>query len=258
MEREKLKTPESSKEKEYGRNVEIHAVFMRHGERAENGKLTERGREQAKNIGESLETKDAIKAYISPLQRAIETAEEVIKAAQHKKKLKTRVRTELGLQAFSENFLKQLQKMEAQRPDSAAEYYLSFGDKKPDEETVSPHEVAETMASVLEIYFRMTDRLRSGSKVDLINITHQSLPEALLKEILVRQEGGEKKIGFSTLVEIGGPLKLGEPMEFIIKADSQGNKTIHLYFRGKIFDIDLDKLNNLAKSYYEKKYNRKN
>ena len=257
MEREKFQTPES-REKEYGRNVEIHAVFMRHGERAKNGELTERGGEQAKSVGRSLEAKDAIKAYTSPIQRAVETAEKVIETAQHEKKLKTRIRTELGIPPFSENFSEQLQKMETQNPDSAAEHYLSFGDKKPDQGTASPHEVAEAMASVLARYFQMVDKLKSGSNVDLINTTHQGLPEALLKEILVRQEGDGKKIGFSTLAEIGGPLKLAEPMEFRIKTDSQGNKTIQLYFRDKIFDIDLDNLNNLAKSYYEKKRNQEN
>jgi len=257
MEGEKFKTPES-KEKEYGRNVEIHAVFVRHGERAKGGELTERGIEQSKGVGRLLETKDAIKAYTSPIQRAVETAEKVIETAQHGKKLKTRVRTELGIPTFSENFLEQLQKLETQHPDSAAEHYLSFCDKKPDQETASPHEVAEAMARVSVSYFQMVDRLKSGSNVDIINTTHQGLPEALLKEILVRQEGDEKKVGFSTLTEIGGPLKLAEQMEFRIKTDSQGNKTIQLYFRDKIFDIDLDKLNSLAKSYYEKQHNQGN
>jgi len=130
---------------------------------------------------------------------------------------------------------------------------LSFGTKKPDAETVSPHEVAESFAYILTKYFKMADKLYSGSNIDLVNGTHQGLPEALLKEVLKRKnDDGEELTGFDNLEEIGGALKFTEGMEFLIKVDERGNKKLTVNFRGQEYDIDMAKLNELAKSYAEK------
>ena len=244
--------PIESPEKEYGRSVEVHAVFMRHGERADSGALTEEGIKQAEAFGQSLENKDAVKVYSSPIQRAIETAEQVIKTAPHDKKLKTRIRSELEIPSISQQFLEKLKEMETQNPDTSTEFYLSFGKERPDKETASPHEIAEMMAYILTKYFKIAEKLKSGSNIDLVNVTHQGLPEALLKEVLIQQEEEKIKIGFEKLEEIGGPLKLAESMEFRIKTDEQGKKTVQLYLRGKIFDLDLSRVNELSRAYAEK------
>lgn len=104
----------------------------------------------------------------------------------------------------------------------------------------------------------MPEKLKSGSNIDLINVTHQSIPEALLKEVLVQQEkDGTQKVGFKTLAEIGGPLQTAEPMEFLIKTDKQGEKSIQLHFRNQTFDIDINRLRELAESYAQKQQNEK-
>lgn len=251
MENESLfRSSETEQQEKFGRNVEIHAIFMRHGEKNSNGDLTEEGKKQAAEFGENIEKKDAIKGYSSPVKRAIETVEKVIANAPHDKKLVTRVRTEIGISAAtSKQFLEQYRKFEKQGPDAAAEWHLSFGNNRPDAETPSPHENAAAIACVLNKYINMSDRLYSGSQVDLINGTHQGFPEALLKEILIRQEGNQKIIGFENLKEIGGALKPTEGMEFFIKTDEKGNKVIKLNFRGESYGLDMEKLTALAEEY---------
>jgi broad specificity phosphatase PhoE len=243
-------TPES--QERFGRNVEIHAVFVRHGEKGEGGELTEEGKNQAAEFGEQLEKKDAVKGYVSPVQRAIETVERIIESSPHDKKLKTRIRTEIGIPPSSKEFYAKFKELEKQGPDAAAEWFLSFGAERPDTETASPHEVAESFAYVLAKYLRMADKLYSGSNIDLVNGTHQGLPESLLKEVLKRKMDDKEVIGFDKIEDIGGALRFTEGMEFVVKTDSEGNKRLTVNFRGQGYDIDMAKLDELAKSYAEK------
>lgn len=242
-------TPETER---FGRNVEIHAIFVRHGEKSESGELTDEGKKQAVEFGKTLESRDAIKGYSSPVQRAIETVEQIIENSPHDKKLKTRIRTEIGIQPPSQEFNKKFKKLEKEGPDDAVKWFLSFGIKKPDAETISPHEVAESFAYILTKYLKMADKLYSGSNIDLLNGTHQGLPEALLKEVLKRKIDDKEVVGFDNLEDIGGALKFTEGMEFIIKTDERGDKKLTVNFRGQEYDIDMTKLNELAKSYAEK------
>jgi broad specificity phosphatase PhoE len=246
----RISSPESLDR--FGRNVEIHAFFVRHGEKGESGELTEEGRKQASEFGASLENRDAVKGYTSPVQRAVETVEKIIESSQHNKKLKTRIRTELGIPPSSKEFYEKFKELERQGPDAAAAWFLSFGAKRPDAETASPHEVAESFAYVLTKYLKMAEKLYSGSNIDLVNVTHQGLPEALLKEVLKRKIDNKEVVGFDKLGEIGGALRFTEGMEFIIKTDSEGNKRLKVSFRGQEYDIDMVKLAELAKSYAEK------
>lgn len=252
MEKELHFNPESQ-EKRFGTNVQIHAIFMRHGEKDESGELTEEGKRQATELGNDLVSKDAIKAYSSPAQRVLETVQQVVEAAPHDKKLNTRIRTELGLPPSSKLFSEKFEQLQKGGGDKAVEWYLSFGDKNPDSETTSPHEIAESLAYIITKYLKMAGKLYSGSSIDLINGTHQGLPEALLKEVLKRKIDDKKEIiGFDNLEEIGGALKFAESMEFLIKTDEQGNKSLRLNFRGQTYDLEMDKLSELAKSYAEK------
>lgn len=236
----------------FGRNVEIHAIFVRHGEKSESGELTEEGKQQASEFGSNLESRDAVKGYVSSVQRAVETIEKIIESSPHDKKLQTRIRTEIGIPPSSKEFYKKFKEFEKEGPDAAAEWFLSFGKERPDAETASPHEVAESFAYILTRYLKMADRLYSGSNIDLINGTHQGLPEALLKEILKRKIGDEEITGFDKLEDIGGALRFTEGMEFIIKTDEKGNKKLTLNFRDQEYNIDMAKLNELSQSYVEK------
>lgn len=255
MEREpQINFQESKESEKFGRDVQIHAIFMRHGEKATSGELTEEGKNQAVKFGEKLENRDAIKGYSSPVQRVLETVNTVVENSPHDKKLNTRIRTEFAIPVFSKEATKKYKDLEKLGSNEAAEWYLSFGSEKPDSGTVSPQEVAKSFAYIVQKYIDMTDKLYSGSNIDLINGTHQALPEALLKEILVRKQDERKIVGFEKLEDIGGALKPTEDMEFFIKTDDKGNKEVKLHFRSQIYDIDLPILHELAESYKQQKH----
>ena len=133
--------------------------------------------------------------------------------------------------------------------DVAADWYLSFGNKRFDRETVSPKEVAEGFAYMLRENMKMSRKLYSGSKVDLIGGTHQILPESLLKEIMIRNVNGRKVVGFNSVKEIGGALGFAEPVDFYVKRGKDGGETIKLDFRNGEYDVDIGRLNKLADSY---------
>lgn len=128
---------------------------------------------------------------------------------------------------------------------------MAFDSEKPDNETASPKEVAESFAYIIQRYINMTDKLYTGSNIDLINSTHQGLPETLLKEILIRRSDDLDIKGFEKLEEIGGALKPAESMEFLIQTDHNGDKNVKLHFRECVYDIDLARLYELAELYKE-------
>lgn len=245
-----IATPESLER--FGKNVEIHAVFVRHGEKGEGGELTDEGKRHASEFGERLANKDAIKGYSSPVQRVVETVEQIIENSPHDKKLKTRIKTELMPSLSSQEFDNKFGELEKQAPGAAAEWYLSFGSQRPDPKTTSPHEIAESFAYILTKYLRMSDKLYSGSKIDIINGTHQGLTEFLLKEVLIRKIDDKEVVGFEKLEDIGGALKFTEGVEFVIKTDEHGNKNLIVNFRGQEYNMDMPRLDELAKSYAEK------
>jgi len=245
--------PIESAEGQFGRNVELHAIFMRHGEADEGGGLTETGKRQVEIAGQSIDSADVIKVYSSPIRRARETAEGIGETVTHDKKLETRTKLSLEIPNISEEFLDKLVEIEKRSPDTSTQFYLNFGKQRPDPETSSPQEIAEMMAYVLSNYFKMAKRLKSGSNIDLVNVTHQGLPEALLKEVLIQEDRDKQKVGLETLAEIGGPLKPAESMEFRIRTNEDGDETVELYFRGKTFNLDLGKVDELSRTYIERK-----
>lgn len=235
----------------YGKDVEIHAIFVRHGEKDKEGQLTYQGREQAKAYGRNLGKRKAIKGYSSSVQRVIDTTEEIIEAAPHDKKLKTRIR-ELTNPGFSKKFIEEYMRHYEKSPDAAADWYFELGKKRFDESNPTTQELAESFAYIVQKDIRMSNRLYSGSKVDLVVGTHQNLPECLLKEVLIRDVDGKSVRGFDSVKEIGGLLEYAEQVDFVIKRDSERETHIKVEFRGKEYDVDMKRLNQLANNYARK------
>ncbi len=237
-----------------GTDVEIHTIFVRHGEKDKSGQLTYKGREQARDYGKGLNEKDAIKGYSSSIQRAIDTTEEIIRTAPHNKKLKTRIRDELTMPPLSEKFAKQyIQHCGEDKDESrGADWYLRKRERV-DKQSPTAKEMAEGFAYILKKNIKIADKLYPHSKIDLVHGTHMVFPESLLKEVIVRQVNGKKVRGFKSIKEIGGILSYTEPVEFITKTDDSGKKYLTLNFRDKEYDVDMKRLNQLADSYARKK-----
>lgn len=254
-----------------GRNVRITAIFLRHGEKEfindkANTGLTEEGRQMSSDFGSGLEEKDAIKSYASDTDRTIDTATLVVNAAPTGHKLALKIKDELKV-PFDEKgpFMSSLfaMKKEILGPEfnnlapkdqqqrlnefytRQHDLYLNYGDKRPDESTLSPIEVASRLAERLDIYIRMADRLKSGSKVDLINATHDWAIASFLKEVILRRDGEVVVRGFQSIEDIGGPIRYTEHFDVDISTDADGIKNCVLIFRGQKCQIDFERFGEL-------------
>jgi len=257
---------------EKGGDVTIHAVFTRHGEKeyvpgnSETG-LTEAGRKKSLELGRGREEVDLIKPYSSQTLRSKETAELETAGSPTANKGEYRPRKELGFQ-FDPNsdFVKEINRISreiigdnraekdpelfnrlmGQAAAAQTDYYLSFSDKKPDAIAPSPKEAAAGIAKMVDNYLRMTERLNSGSVLDLINATHDLNLSAFLKEVLVSEVDGNRIVGFNSINDIGGTFGYNERFEVLIKTDSVGVESHRLLFRGQEFEIDKKKFQELV------------
>lgn len=267
---------------ERGENVTIHAIFTRHGEKIHDPdnpetELTPEGERKSFEFGRGREKKDMIKPYTSDTMRTRRTAESAIAGSPTEKKGRMRNREGLAF-VYDEKgrFLKDILKMrkdilgedyESLRDDEKqkrlqaatakqAEYYLSFGDKRPDPNTYSPVETASGIARIVDRYIAMAGKLQSGSTIDLVNSTHDLNVAAFLKEVIVREVGREKVKGFQSIEEIGGPIGYNEHFEIIIKRKDKNNTSVKMLFRGQEYEIDggrVKELVEVAKKLEEKK-----
>lgn len=262
--------------KERGKNVTIHALFVRHGEKEASTKtaeatLTDQGREMAVERGRILDEHDIVKAYSSKTDRTEETAKLIAENSPTNKKMEQRISGELGLVCSEDGkFYKDVMKMKAEvlgedfndvdKKEQEARlkerlleletkqtnYYLSFGDKRPDPTTYSPVETAAMMARRVSKFIRMPEKLHSGSDVELINASHDLNIAAFLSQVLVHEdvEGG-KAIGFDDVEVIGGPIEYVNGFELLISTDEKGEKSVKFLFNGIGHDIDMERLEEL-------------
>lgn len=108
--------------------------------------------------------------------------------------------------------------------EPAITWYLSFGDQRPDPETPSPVERAQAVAWKLHRLVKLSEKIRSESRVDLLSSGHKTSTEAFLQEVL-------KRSGHDSLAELGGSLKILDGWDFIIRTNEYGNKRIDLILR---------------------------
>ncbi len=234
-----------------GVDLDVNVSFVRHGEKDSEGFLTRRGGRQAQKYGKGLGG-DVAKIYSSPVPRVISTAYNALDGFEGKKaKGKVRVRGELApLEEFSGKFFEAY----AKDHEGVINKWYQDGGKRFDKGTVSSEEVASGFAYLLDHYVKMSGRLNKGSDVDLVNGTHEVFSEALLHEVLIRyDEKGRKVRGFDKAEDIGGTLGYAEGMQFKIHRDSKGEVDVGLEFRGKRYDVDMERLGELAGKYKGKK-----
>lgn len=114
----------------------------------------------------------------------------------------------------------------------------------------TPRETAMELAHRLGQGLQMSARLFEGLDTKVKNFTHGPKLEALLKFILVQENG---KVGFDDLNEIGGAFKPGEAMDFVIDRDEKGElKSIKVKFRGKEYAIKMSVVDRLIEDFYTK------
>ncbi|MDP2684864.1 MAG: histidine phosphatase family protein [bacterium] len=258
--------------KHFGENVIIHALFIRHGEKVMSDDietpLTSKGEKISREKGRQMSKRDAVKGYTSDTERTIATADAMVEESPTVKKMNLKKISHLSYVydkegSFAKEFSRQrkeilgddFQSLSAEEQEEKirqmslqmTDYYLSFGDKRPDDESYSPVETAATMARVVDKYMRMADKLKSGSKVDLVNTTHDFNIAAFLKEVIIREVDSQQVTGFDSIDDIGGLIEYNDGFEALIKIDGNGQKSLKILFRGQKYDIDEDRLAELVK-----------
>ncbi len=219
---ERLGNTIETKEREpFGRNVEIRARFLRHGPKdLESWQLTEEGVAASKEYGEQFEPSASgenyiLKAYTSEIDRAQETAETIIENINTNRKGHTRIRLELGEK--DEDV-----KMETDVLNLPYSEYikLSRNEEQIGDKTISLHKLAQRVASQIEKFIKLSKRLKSDSRADLINITHLPWLSAFVKEVvgqkLEKETDQEKKKEVERKITDLGYL---DGFELIIKRD---------------------------------------
>lgn len=270
--------------KEFGHNIEIVASFRRHFDPAkdESGmsldQLTEKGREDAKKLGQTL-AEPVIKGYSSPKERAKDTIDLALSninksvrilnqpqspkhqdGSEHtyiireKRELDTVPKSVTGL--FKEGLVYAKEQAAAgnQTPalDLAIQYMFDHPERAEALGAPSMREIAQDLAARLELYRQMSGRLYDNSRLRLENGTHGPKLEPLLKEIILRKEGNKIIKGFDNVSEIGGAFKPGENFEVLIKRGDKEEEKITLRLRGQEYDIDTAKLKKLSEEYQER------
>jgi len=270
---EKISIPEK---RELGKNCVLKVVFLRHAHKLqfdphEEGHiswsgLSEKGKVASQELGESMSTEEALKAYVSRLGRTHETAENYILGANEKGQghiLKTRTRSQLDAPYFSPEFIKTYRARFKQKPEDyeslsddekeiivedmeapAVDYWLDLWDKKFDEETESAKEVAERMAYYFARFDKLVGKLKPGSQVELLNFTHRTMTEPFLVSCL--------NPSVKDLHELGGPLELLEGFEIVISTDCNGNRNYKVMLRDEEYGIDMNKIQEFKDAYVER------
>ena len=259
--------------KEYGKNVTVHAIFARHGEKGlstTSGEtpLSLEGKIASIAQGRGLQDRTAIKSYSSDTERTIKTADFVVAGSPTAKKMLRRLRPELAFHydhegAFVEEAMRikqevfgddyeqqdseeQLRRMH-ESDNRQIDYYLGHDDQRPDPNTYSPVETAALMADRLQTYIDVSDKMYTNSDVDLLNSTHDFNLAAFLKEVMIREIDERQVRGFDSIRDIGGSMQFNESFEVTIQLDEQGKKSFKLLLRGEEYEIDTERLDELVK-----------
>lgn len=244
--------------KENGRNVHIRAKFVRHGEKSSfDGGLTDKGVEDAKEYGREFEPlEDGVKGFYSHIKRSKDTLENITQEIDTEKKYKSRQRNNLilndpGEMPWSEDSLNKYKELVDENngdENAALDWYLSHGEQRPDSNTISPKEAAARLANLVEKYVRMVSRLKNGSSVDFVHVSHSGTIEPFLQQVIgneIEQNPIDPK-GKTFLEKMGGMINFLEEFEVDIKTDENDNVAVELTFRGRNFLISPEKLKEIA------------
>ena len=251
-----------TKEK-YGKNVSISIHLVRHGEKHKDGKLSKNGVIEARKMGEKMRWKKVVKGYYSSKERAKHTLEAILRGGKSNidKEMRARVRKNLSPVILSNDFAKSIYFQELDEEVSKinllpeeerievlkkieeryVKKWLSYDSSRPDEQTSSPVDVAQKMAVLIDRYINMADRLKSGSQVDLINVTHEYMLASVVRYFLSRSVDG-KTIKGMDLVDSIERIGYLEDIIININSDEKGRKKVSVLLRGDEYELDLGKI----------------
>lgn len=246
-----METPPNSLENqeeamEYGKNVVMIINLIRHGEKDKEGNLTERGRQEAGELGEKLRQENpdsaGVKSYTSDFSRTQETGRAIIGEDD---RFKQRGRDSLSLRGkLSEEAGKELIghiNKETGDESRAVQLIIDTGSERMDPETISSKEISQGVAKEILELIRLTGRLKENSNVDVVMVSHSGLIENFIVDILKEQR--------EDFVErTGGQLKFLEGIRFGIDRQDKDNVGINVSFRNYNLNITEEDLREIINS----------
>lgn len=129
---------------------------------------------------------------------------------------------------------------------------LETGEKKI-EIKIPRLEMAAKFAEWVKLCINASKFLPSKTEINLVNVSHNFNLMAFLKEVMVFKDEDRKEIKAKDLEakefleEIGGPIKPAEFFEIDVKRENKENFEAFLRFRGKDYDLDFSRIEELAK-----------
>lgn len=241
---------EKSPEKERGKNIKLTASFFRHGERDIEGKLTNKGKEDAKEIAGIYEGKD-VKFYTSTFDRCVETADaianEIEKQSGEESRFKSRTRIEFAppnWDGFDELVIKakEIEKKDGQ--EGLFKYIFSEPSIQKD-----LRRWTSGLAFIVNRYINMSDRLYSNSDVELVNITHDMVIADFLRKVVINKDGQHLDV-----VKSVGHIKPLSGFQVVVAIDDKGKKSVKVLFNDKEYLVDEDALEELLDQFKEDPY----
>lgn len=135
--------------------------------------------------------------------------------------------------------------------EPVVDWYLNYCEVRRDDKTSTTREHAAAIAFKINRLINLTDFMPSGTSVDLVSCGHKTSTEAFLKYTIIHDQVSKSKIGFDSLKEIGGSLKILDSWDLNVKNDGDGNKTVSLTIRRENGDIqqyglDINSIKQLA------------
>lgn len=274
-------------EKTTGRNVEVNFIYARHSEKASGeiygeginiskSLLSTGGKEKAQEFGRELKEQGIrpLGGYVTDSERTAETLREIFKTTepidqvlrrylsfpvefpkevektfqeifeQERAKLMEERYPNMEFNKLSPN---EQEEIAWQASEPALEWILSLDKDWPkfDKNSV-PCQWASIMAYKLNRFINLSGRLKNDTKMNLPpSIGHKTQTEPFLVYCL---DGLESKDLLGRLKELGGGLHVMESWRLKIKTDEKGNKNVSILFRDKEYEVDLEKLRELAEN----------
>ncbi|MFA6392262.1 MAG: histidine phosphatase family protein [Patescibacteria group bacterium] len=248
-------SPDTDPNPEKGRNVRIVIKFIRHGERSEDGRLLDSGREDTRELAKSIDKEqfDAVKAIGSnfgpasdvevkdgnrKMGRALETAHIFASGVDEDEEFTSRANDILDpnnlhapapydhkamVKSFlPENYDDLPDEEKNKLYKDAHQKALSYAIKLDSPEAMDwKRERAGAFANIIEHYQKMATKLKSGSKVLLPAGTHSPYLEMILQFALVRtnEDGQAEQVSAD---ELGGAFYPSEAYNVEIETDDAG------------------------------------
>jgi len=254
---------------QYERNVNVTVRLIRHGEKDKEGFLSKAGRKEAQDLGNDFDAKN-IKPYVSNKKRVKQTAKEIVEHANAEEEFNMREKESLSasnfvqgdpadsafLQKVDERLSKAYETAQDKREEALKEAearnvkeWLEYEDESPDKVVASPREIAEGLATRIETYIHMVDRLKEDSDVDLLNVTHEFMVAAFIKYFLKQEQEDEIKEGGDIIEEFGYRIPPLGGLNITIEVDEKGEKLIGAKMNGQEYELDVEKIKKFAASH---------